>query len=169
MMDFRPRGCLIFLTCIFVFFAPPSWGIDFKWLKLKNGIFLGRFDDLPHTGQVTGEYIGELKDGRVVPGSEFTHFWNDGAKHYHCGSWPRNCVLFDDEGNLLIKASDADEMFSFEKKRNEQRAKQIEAKSAEEFKKREEERRKRDIENCVDAPSIEDWQRCQEQKGRLYR
>ena len=103
------RFLLVSISWIF-FIASPSWGVDFKWLSVHNGLLVDRFNiDEPYTGEITGEIVGQAKDGRLV--GVATVFVSNGK--IRCKQFPNNCEVFATNGNLLASADNFEEAVSF--------------------------------------------------------
>lgn len=103
------RFLLLSISWIF-FIASPSWGVDFKWLSVHKGLVVDRFNiDEPYTGEITGEIVGQAKDGRLV--GVVTFFVSDGK--IRCKQFPNNCEVFATNGTLLASADNYQEAIIF--------------------------------------------------------
>ena len=55
------------ITLVLVLFCLNSsvgWSLDYKDLVQRDSLFYKKFTDVPFTGEVTGEEIGSLKNGK---------------------------------------------------------------------------------------------------------
>ena len=58
----------------------PSWGLTMDDLVNRSGVTYKKFSDIPFSGEVTGQWRGVFKNGRME--GLWVKYWSNGQLHF---------------------------------------------------------------------------------------
>ena len=101
----------ILLTILFIsLLSSPSWSETKADLVERNGLYYKKFTDVPFTGEVTGEWNGNLKDGK--PEGHWIEYYENGQLNFKGnfkdGKRDGLSELYYENGQLWLKRTEKD-------------------------------------------------------------